>query len=185
MMTNSGDRWCWHGPEVCKNAKWLNLYHYKLHTHSDGQKHHKQQQGAQVSVWKSMRKSFPKLSSHNLAARLPSEHTRCELQHLQNNYNLPTVCFLDFMYLVNHYQEICTFLYIQATPLTLQWMKTLIWIVRLLFWAVQKQSTSMSVVNANLWQCFCTVDAEPWNSRVCQHSVLPYLSGCNQYRWAY
>ena len=88
------------------------------------------------------------------------------------------------MYLAKQYVylEICTFLYIQATPLSLQWMKPLAWIVRLLFWAGQKQSTSMSVVNANLWWCCCAMDAEPWNKRVCQHSVLPYLSSCNQYR---
>ena len=137
MMTNSGDRWCWHGPEVCKNTKWLNLYHYRLHTHSDKHKHHKQQQEAQVSVWKSMGKSFPEISSQNLAARLPSEHTRCKLQHLQNDYNLSMVCFPDFMYLIKQYQDICMFLYIQATPLSLQWMKTLARIVRPLFWAGQ------------------------------------------------
>ena len=44
--------------------------------------------------------------------------------------------------------------------------KTLAWIVRLLFWVGEKQSTSMSVVNANLWWCCGAVDAEPWNNRV-------------------
>ena len=75
MMINSGNRWCWNGPEVCKNAKWINLCHYKLHTHSDGYRYHKQQQGALVSVYTSMGKSLPKLSSHNLASKFPSEHT--------------------------------------------------------------------------------------------------------------
>ena len=40
---------------------------------------------------------FPKASSHNLEAELPSEHTRCKLEHLQNDYNLLSVCFPDFM----------------------------------------------------------------------------------------
>ena len=51
-----------------------------------------------------------------------------------------------------------------------------------IFWVVEKQLTSMSVVNANHWWCCCAVDAEPWNNSVCQHSVLPYLSSHNQYR---
>ena len=36
---------------------------------------------------------------------------------------IPPVCFPDFKYLVKQYIEICQFLYIQATPLSLQWMK--------------------------------------------------------------
>ena len=72
---------------------------------------------------KSMGKHFTKASSNNLAAELPSEHTRCKLQHLQNHCNLPTVCFPDFMYLAKQYPEICMLLYIQATLLLLQWMK--------------------------------------------------------------
>ena len=67
-----------------------------------------------------MEKCFPKASSHNLAAELPSEHTRYKLQHLKNEHNLPTVCFPGFMYLIKQYLEIYMFLYIQATPLSLQ-----------------------------------------------------------------
>ena len=44
--------------------------------YGDGHRHHKQQQGAQVPVKKSMGKhfKFPKASLHNLAAEPPSEH---------------------------------------------------------------------------------------------------------------
>ena len=55
---------------------------------------------------------------HILAAELPSEHRRCN----RSIYNLPSVYFPDFMYLVKQSLEICLFLYmhIQATPLSLQ-----------------------------------------------------------------
>ena len=33
-----------------QERKMAKLYHYNFHTHSDGHKYHKQQQGAQVSV---------------------------------------------------------------------------------------------------------------------------------------
>ena len=72
--------------------------------------------------------------------------------------------------------------YIVGYPTIFKMDKILIWIVRLLFWVVEKQSTSMSVVNTFLWWCCCAVDAKPWNNRVCQHSVLSYLSTHKQYR---
>ena len=67
-------------------------------------------------------------------------------------------------------------------PTNFTMMKSSAWIARLLFWVEEKHSTNMLVVNANLWWCCCAVDAEPWNNIACQHSVLPHLSSCNQYR---
>ena len=111
------------------------------------------------------------------------------LQNIQDegcsSYRMIITIFLLYFfqilfYVVKQYLEIYMFLYIQATQLSLQWM-SLDCKVAILSW--RKQSTSISVVNVNLL-CIVifAVDAEPWNNRVCQYSVLLYLFSRHQYR---
>ena len=96
---------------------------------------------------------------------------------------VPTVCFSDFMYLVKQYLEICIYYTYRLLHYLYNGLKFSAWIVRLLYWVREKQSTSMFVLNANLWWCCSAVDADwNWNNTVCQHSVLPCLSSCNQDR---
>ena len=85
-------------------------------------------------------KHFSKTNWHNLAVELPSEHMKCKFQFFQSDYNLPTVCFPDFMYLVKQYLEICMSLYVQASPLALKWIRNFSLDCRLLFWVEEKQS---------------------------------------------
>ena len=59
-----------------KVTKFVSL---QVHTHTDGHKHHKQQQRAQVLVLEVDGKTLSKSKLHNLAAELPSEHTKYKL----------------------------------------------------------------------------------------------------------
>ena len=148
--------------QECKVTKFVSL---QVHTHNDGHKHHKQQQGVQVSVLKVNGKAFSKKKFTQFSSWRPFR-----------TYKMQVVAFtkwlLSFYCMLSRFYVSCQTiprdlhsLYIQATPLSLQWTKNFIaWIVRLLFWVREKQSTSMFVVTANLWWCYCAVDVEPSNN---------------------
>ena len=149
-----------------------------MHTHSDRHKHHKWQKGAWILVLEVNGKVLSKSAEVGTVWQLNSLQNIRDAIASNSIYNMTiifihTVCFPDFMYLVKQYLEIGMFCTYRLPHYLYNGWKTSAWIVRLVFWVGVKQSTNTSIVNVNLWWCCCVVDAESWNNRVCQHSVLP------------
>ena len=93
-----------------------------------------------------------------------------------------TVCFLDFMYLVKQYLEICMSLYIQAY-LTIFKMKEKL---QLGLWGCCFELEKSNQQACLLWMQIFGGAAVLWmlnpgTTVVCQHSVLPYLFSRKQY----
>ena len=107
--------------QECKVTKFVSL---QVHTHSDGHKHHKQQQGAQVSVLEVNGKESTFQIQVGTIQQLNSlqniQDASCSIyKWLQSSYCI----FSRFQVSCQQYLEIYMFLYIQATPLSIQWMK--------------------------------------------------------------
>ena len=145
-----------------KLTKFVSL---QVYTNSDGHKHHKQWQETQVLVLDINGKALSKNKFTQFSSWTPFRTYIMQVvafaKWLQSSYCMFSGFYVSCQTIPG---DLHVFVHAGLPYYLKNEGKTSAWIIRLLFWVGEKQSTSLPVVKANLWWWCCAVDAESWNN---------------------